>query len=46
LKKQKTQLERIKTGSVLVTELDANGNPVGGSFGKDSIYSIDSDGNA
>jgi hypothetical protein len=45
VKKTETLAEGVKTGSVLVIELDANGNPAGNSFGKDSTYSIDSDGN-
>lgn len=34
-----------ETGTVLVYELDANGNVIGDGFGKDSTYSIDSGGN-
>ncbi|WML68053.1 MAG: hypothetical protein METHP_01627 [Methanoregula sp. SKADARSKE-2] len=45
VKKTETLAEGVKTGSVLVIELDANGNPAGNSFGKDSSYSIDRDGN-
>jgi imidazole glycerol phosphate synthase subunit HisF len=45
VKKTETDVGNARTGSILVTELDANGNTVGEGFGKDSTYSIDSSGN-